>query len=317
MKKKILTFLVAICLIIPCIFGLAACKPKEKVATKTMTTSINPEITFMLDSKNNVTSISYGNSDAGRIFANVNFVGQDASSAIQIVIEQTAISGHIDLSGDTVTFEFSGEDIEKLKANVEAKTKEVFNQMGVAITVIINEVSAEVKHQTLVSTAKTLAPEMDSAEIENMSDEELIKLIDKKQQDYKDLAYDQINDLQKNLDQTILSIIENIHSAMKTLEAEIKKYGKSVPDSLKKEYNNYKKQLEDEINKFLDKRKEDIAAAKKLAEEHKDALIALYKQEVANAETLFKAHLEAAKTNGIITEEQYNYWIKLINRNKA
>ena len=317
MKKKILTFLVAICLIIPCIFGLAACKPKEKVATKTMTTSINPEITFMLDSKNNVTSISYGNSDAGRIFANVNFVGQDASSAIQIVIEQTAISGHIDLSGDTVTFEFSGEDIENLKANVEAKTKEVFKQMGVAITVIINEVSAEVKHQTLVSTAKTLAPEMDSAEIENMSDEELIKLIDKKQQDYKDLAYDQIIDLQKNLDQTILSIIENIRSAMETLEAEIKKYGKSVPDSLKKEYNNYKKQLEDEINKFLDERKEDIAAAKKLAEAHKDALIELYKQEVARAETLFKAHLEAAKTNGIITEEQYNYWIKLINRNKA
>lgn len=313
MKKKILTFLVAICLIIPCLFGLAACKPKEKVATKTMTTSINPEITFMLDSKNNVTSISYGNADAGRLFANVNFVGQDASTAIQIVIEKTAISGHIDLSGDTVTFEFSGEDIEKLKTDVEAKAKEVFKQMGVAITVI----SAEVKHQTLISTAKVLAPEMDSTEIENMSDEDLIKLIDKKQQDYKDLAYDQINDLQKNLDQAILNTIKTIRAEMEKLEAEMEKLGNLVSETIKQQYNNCKKQLEDEINKFLDERKENIAEAKKLAEVHKDALIALYKQEVSKAETLFKAHLEAAKENGIITEAQYNYWINLINSNKA
>lgn len=313
MKKKILTFLVAICLIIPCLFGLAACKPKEKVATKTMTTSINPEITFMLDSKNNVTSISYGNADAGRLFANVNFVGQDASTAIQIVIEKTAISGHIDLSGDTVTFEFSGEDIEKLKTDVEAKAKEVFKQMGVAITVI----SAEVKHQTLISTAKVLAPEMDSTEIENMSDEDLIKLIDKKQQDYKDLAYDQINDLQKNLDQAILNTIKTIRAEMEKLEAEMEKYGNLVSETIKQQYNNCKKQLEDEINKFLDERKENIAEAKKLAEAHKDALIALYKQEVEKTETIFKAHIEAAKANGIITEAQYNYWIKLINSNKA
>lgn len=317
MKKKILTFLVAICLIIPCLFGLAACKPKEKVATKTMTTSINPEITFMLDSKNNVTSISYGNADAGRLFANVNFVGQDASTAIQIVIEQTAISGHIDLSGDTVTFEFSGEDIEKLKTDVEAKAKEVFKQMGVAIIVTIKEVSAEVKHQTLISTAKVLAPEMDSTEIENMSDEDLIKLIDKKQQDYKDLAYDQINDLQKNLDQAILNTINAIRAEMEKLEAEMEKYGNLVSETIKQQYNNCKKQLEDEINKFLNERKEKIAEAKKLAEAHKDALIALYKQEVEKTETIFKAHLEAAKANGIITEAQYNYWIKLINSNKA
>lgn len=313
MKKKILTFLVAICLIIPCLFGLAACKPKEKVATKTMTTSINPEITFMLDSKNNVTSISYGNADAGRLFANVNFVGQDASTAIQIVIEKTAISGHIDLSGDTVTFEFSGEDIEKLKTDVEAKAKEVFKQMGVAITVI----SAEVKHQTLISTAKVLAPEMDSTEIENMSDEDLIKLIDKKQQDYKDLAYDQINDLQKNLDQAILNTINAIRAEMEKLEAEMEKLGNLVSETIKQQYNNCKKQLEDEIKKFLNERKEKIAEAKKLAEAHKDALIALYKQEVEKTETIFKAHLEAAKANGIITEAQYNYWINLINSNKA
>lgn len=313
MKKKILTFLVAICLIIPCLFGLAACKPKEKVATKTMTTSINPEITFMLDSKNNVTSISYGNADAGRLFANVNFVGQDASTAIQIVIEKTAISGHIDLSGDTVTFEFSGEDIEKLKTDVEAKAKEVFKQMGVAITVI----SAEVKHQTLISTAKVLAPEMDSTEIENMSDEDLIKLIDKKQQDYKDLAYDQINDLQKNLDQAILNTIKTIRAEMEKLEAEMEKLGNLVSETIKQQYNNCKKQLEDEINKFLNERKEKIAEAKKLAEAHKDALIALYKQEVEKTEAIFKAHLEAAKANGIITEAQYNYWINLINNNKA
>ena len=154
---------------------------------------------------------------------------------------------------------------------------------------------------------------MDSTEIENMSDEDLIKLIDKKQQDYKDLAYDQINDLQKNLDQAILNTINAIRAEMEKLEAEMEKYGETI----KQQYNNCKKQLEDEINKFLDERKEKIAEAEKLAEAHKDALIALYKQEVEKTETIFKAHLEAAKANGIITEAQYNYWINLINSNKA
>ena len=160
MKKKILTFLVAVCLIIPCMLGFVACKPKETTANKTMKTSINPEITFSLDANNKVTSISYGNSDAGTIFANVNFVGKDASYAIQIVIEQSAISGHINLSGDEITFEFTGEDIEELKNIAEAKAKEVFEKLGVKVKVKIDEVSAEVKHAALVGTAQVLAPEL-------------------------------------------------------------------------------------------------------------------------------------------------------------
>ena len=104
---------------------------------------------------------------------------------------------------------------------------------------------------------------------------------------------------------------------MEKLEAEMEKLGNLVSETIKQQYNNCKKQLEDEINKFLNERKEKIAEAKKLAEAHKDALIALYKQEVEKTETIFKAHLEAAKANGIITEAQYNYWIKLINSNKA
>lgn len=316
MKKKILTFLVAVCLIIPCILGFVACKPKETTANKTMKTSINPEITFSLDADNKVTSISYGNSDAGTIFANVNFVGKDASSVIQIVIEQSAISGHINLSGDEITFEFTGEDIEELKTIAEAKAKEVFENLGVKVMVKIDEVSAEAKHAALVGTAQVLAPELSKDAISKMTDAELIELIDKKQKDYKDLAFDQIDAIQSSFNKAILDAIDTIRLEMEKLEETMEKYGDYVSKEIKDEYAKCKKQLNDKINEFLKERKDDIAAAKKAMKEHKDALIETYKVEVANAEALLKTHLDTAKENGTISEEQYAYWTNLINNNK-
>ena len=316
MKKKILTFLVAVCLIIPCMFGFVACKPKETTANKTMKTSINPEITFSLDANNKVTSISYGNSDAGTIFANVNFVGKDASYAIQIVIEQSAISGHINLSGDEITFEFTGEDIEELKNIAEAKAKEVFEKLGVEVMVKINEVSAEVKHAALVGTAQVLAPELSKDAISKMTDAELIELIDKKQKDYKDLAFDQIDAIQSSFNRAILDAIDAIRLRMEELEETMKEYGDYVSKEIKDQYAKCKKQLNDKIDEFLKERKDEIAAAKKAMKEHKDALIETYKIEVANAEALLKTHLDTAKENGTISEEQYAYWTNLINNNK-
>ena len=316
MKKKILTFLVAVCLIIPCMLGFVACKPKETTANKTMKTSINPEITFSLDANNKVTSISYGNSDAGTIFANVNFVGKDASYAIQIVIEQSAISGHINLSGDEITFEFTGEDIEELKNIAEAKAKEVFEKLGVEVMVKINEVSAEVKHAALVGTAQVLAPELSKDAISKMTDAELIELIDKKQKDYKDLAFDQIDAIQSSFNRAILDAIEKIRLEMEKLEETMKEYGDYVSKEINDQYAKCKKQLNDKIDEFLKERKDKIATAKKAMKEHKDALIETYKIEVANAEALIKTHLDTAKENGTISEEQYAYWTNLINNNK-
>lgn len=316
MKKKILTFLVAVCLIIPCMLGFVACKPKETTANKTMKTSINPEITFSLDANNKVTSISYGNSDAGTIFANVNFIGKDASYAIQIVIEQSAISGHINLSGDEITFEFTGEDIEELKNIAEAKAKEVFEKLGVEVMVKINEVSAEVKHAALVGTAQVLAPELSKDAISKMTDAELIELIDKKQKDYKDLAFDQIDAIQSSFNRAILEAIDAIRLKMEELEETMKKCGDYVSKEIKDQYAKCKKQLNDKIDEFLKERKDKIATAKKAMKEHKDALIETYKIEVANAEVLLKTHLDTAKENGTISEEQYAYWTNLINNNK-
>lgn len=316
MKKKILSFLVAVCLIIPCMLGFVACKPKETTANKTMKTSINPEITFSLDADNKVTSISYGNSDAGTIFANVNFVGKDASYAIQIVIEQSAISGHINLSGDEITFEFTGEDIEELKNIAEAKAKEVFEKLGVKVMVKIDEVSAEVKHAALVGTAQVLAPELSKDAISKMTDAELIELIDKKQKDYKDLAFDQIDAIQSSFNRAILDAIDAIRLEMEKLEETMKEYGEYVSKEIKDQYAKCKKQLNDKIDEFLKERKDEIAAAKKAMKEHKDALIETYKIEVANAEALLKTHLDTAKENGTISEEQYAYWTNLINNNK-
>lgn len=316
MKKKILAFLLMICLIVPCAFGLVSCKKNEEPAVKTMTTSFNPEITFMLDKNNKITSVSYGNSDAGTVFANVNFVGKDASSAIQIVIEQSAISGHVTLSGEEVNFEFTGEDIKSLQEIAEQKTKEIFENLGVEVSIKISDASKSVKRSALIGTAQVLAPELGKNEISDMTDAELIELINKKQKDFKDLAFDQIDDVQNGFDKLVLSAIETLRSTIESLEATIEEYGDLIPAEIKKQYNDAKKQLQDKIDEFLNERKEDIKKAKKVAEDHKKALIATYKAEIATKEESFKEHLNTAKANGKISEEQFAYWTNLLERNK-
>lgn len=325
--KKFINYLLVLCLIVPCVFLLAGCKQND--AASEMTLSVNPEVSFILNANDKVLSVKYENADASMIYADVNFVGKDVDATIQLFIERAAISGHVDLAGDEVSIQINGKssaDVEALKTKAKAKVESVFENLGVAVEVNVANLSLEAQKEALKATAKVLAPEKSLKELDEMSNEELLQLINTKQKELKDLTYEQaqkVNDLYSSAKNTVLQAVESTREALEKIEAQLNEleqaYSGQIPEVIKTQINTLKaqmKQMQEEINakvnEFLDARKEDIKKAQKEYQALKEQLKTEFKTQVETSKQNVINHLTTSKNNGTITEEQYNYWVSLI-----
>lgn len=329
MKKRLFSLLAVICLIIPGILMFTGCKSGSE---KTMQVSVNPEVSFVVDAKNNIVSVSYENEDAGRIYANINFVGKDVDSALQLFIEQSAISGHVELNGDEVELSVNGsveKDIEELKQKAKQKIESVFNDLGVTVQVSVENLSETARKAALVTQASVLAPEKSYAELNAMNNEDLVELIKNKQKEYEGLAYNQISTIKtafSSAQNTILQLISSLRSSVESLEDTItsleESLGSLVEDNA--QFQQYKAQLEtkkteieQKINEFLQAKQAEINNAKAQYETKKQELVNAFKLEVSSAKSNFMSHLDLALENEEITQEQYNYWKNLVEANEA
>lgn len=316
MKKKIVSLLLAICLVVPCIFALTACG--KSTPENTMSMNINPNVEFVLDNNNKVVSVSYKNEDAGTIYADINFVGKDVDGAIQIFIEKAAISGHIKLNGDTVKIDVNGvsdDTVKKLQEKAEAKTKEVFNNLGVEVSVTLNEISAAARKEALVLTAKALVVDKTEEELRAMSEKELVQLINEKQKEYEGLMYDQIQIIEQTVNDLFGALIDAAREALNNAEKALD----AIPDALteakkaaQQAVADAKAKFEAEVKKFEDKKTELIAEAKKAIKEVKNQLIATYKTQVESFQTKLNSTIESMN----LTQAQKDYWNNLYNQYK-
>lgn len=326
--KKFVKYLLVLCLMVPFAFMFAGCG--EAKPANVMTMSVNPEVSFVLDANNNVVSVKYNNADAGMIYADVNFVGKDVDTTVQLFLERAAISGHIELTGDEVSIEINGEvnaNLDALKEQVEAKVKDVFQQMGVTVSVKMDNLSKEAQRTALETAAKALAPEYTETEISDMSNDELLKVINDKQKEYKDLAYEQVNQIQATLEKTVMSAVNSAKNLLNDAEEQLKQLEDSVKDltgaakdivdaqieSQKQLIAQCKETLDKAVKTLNEKKDELIAQAKAKYAEIKNQLIATYKAQVAEAKTAVLAHMEVELNAGRMTQEQYDYWKNLIN----
>ena len=333
MKKKLLSIVLALCLIIPCMLSLTACGGGN---LKTLDISVNPELSFVVNG-NKVVNVMFENDDAGTIYANVDFAGMNVESAIKVVIEKSVISGHFSLTGnEEVEIEVAGAvdaDVEKLKDLAKAKVEEVCNTLGVQVTVNAEALKAEARKAVLVEKAKLLAPEYSQAELEDMSEKQLLEIIKNKQNEFKGLVYSQIEEVKEAYNDTenaMLAQIENIRANLNEqldlLEAEearleqasemLKEQIQSLINSYKTQLNNFKTQLNSAIATYLNAKEQAINAAKAQYETLKTELVNAYKSEVQAANAGFVSYLDAKLANNDITQEQYDYWVNLANSNK-
>ncbi len=327
--KKFVKYLLVLCLMVPFAFMFAGCG--ESAPSNVMTMSVNPEISFVLDANNNVASVKFENADASMIYADINFVGKDVDTTVQLFIERAAISGHINLKGDEVSVEINGEvnaNLDALKNQVKAKVESVFSDLGVTVTVKMENLTKEAQRTALETTAKALAPEKTSTEIKEMSNADLLKLINDKQKEYEDLAYSQVTEIKATLEKTVMSAV---NTAKDLLEAAEKKLAESeerlenspslkqeiqpLIDTAKSNVAQCKTDLNNQIKILNDKKDELISKAKEKYTEIKNELISTYKDQVADAKTTVLAHLQTELDLGHITQDQYNYWKNLIDNN--
>lgn len=325
--KKFVKYLLVICLMVPFAFMFAGCG--EQAPSNIMSMSVNPEIQFALDANNNVLSVKFENNDASTLYADINFVGKDVDSTVQLFIERAAISGHIDLNGDEVTIEISGNaeaSVTALKEKVKAQVEKTFDDLGVEVQVAFGELTEKAQRTALETQAKILAPEKTNSEIEEMTNSELMKLINDKQKEYKDLAYSQVQAISQELEKTVMSAVNlaktAVESAEKILEG-LEEQVKDLPaleetlkpqiDEAKQGVAEAKKTLNTKVDAFLKAKDEAIQKAKAKYAEVKEQLVNTFKTQVTAAKTTVIAHLDTEKDLGHLTQEQYDYWVNLIN----
>lgn len=325
--KKFVKYLLVLCLMVPFAFMFAGCG--ETKPANVMTMSVNPEVSFVLDANNNVASVKYNNEDAGRIYADVNFVGKDVDATVQLFIERAVISGHIDLNREEVSVEINGNanaNLDALKEQVKTKVEDVFGELGVSVEVKMENLSKEAQRTALETSAKVLAPEKTDNEIKEMSNDELLKLINDKQKEYKDLAVDQVSQIKTTLEDGVAKVVttaketlEMAEKRLNELEEQIKGLSGELKNAMQKQINEArkylnecKKEVDKAVKQFNEKKDELIATAKQKYAEIKNQLIATYKQEVETAKTAVLAHMQVELDAGRMTQEQFDYWKDLI-----
>ena len=235
MKKLFKYFLLALA-VIPCAVVLAACGGKgDEACVKTMSMSVNPEVTFTIDENDKVVAVTYDNEDAGTIYANINFVGKDVNEAVDIFVEISAITGHIDFS-EINDFEItvngeSSKAIEEFKNKVLDQVNATCEELGVQVQ--LSFANAEEAVEDLVEKVKELAPQYSLAELEAMAEADidaLVELAKETQEKYAGLAYSQIDKVVGEFTNTdgikkhLLTAVESARTALNEAEANLNQY---------------------------------------------------------------------------------------------
>lgn len=314
--KSKLSFILVILMLVPVILALTACnsgeQKEESSSEKVLTLEMNPTVSFVVDNDNKITNVSLDNEDAGNIFVDVDFVGKDVDSAIQIFIENSAITGHVNTN---VTVKVGGSnsiDVTNLKNKVKAKVEETFSSLGIDANVELQDVSSE----DLINKIKYLAKDYTDSELKELSYEDLIKLYNERQSYYKGLAYSQVKEIETFLNSgTLDSAIDSARTALETAQKTIEGLPDIAKETAQEQLNLAKKNFDEAVKDYKDKWLAQVETAKAKYETVKADLITKYKEAVASTKTSFYKNLDEAKESGKITQEQYDYWKNLVEQN--
>ena len=186
----------------------------------------------------------------------------------------------------------------------------------------------------MVAKAKVFAPEKSAKELDEMTNEQLVAIINEKQQQLEGLAYSQVAAVKDQFSvakntilqtvQTLQATLETVQKELDDLNATLSKYGDLIPEAVKTQINSLQAQVKDlqqkittNVNNFLKEKEAEINKAKAKYAEIKAQLETEFKTQIKTAKGNVINHLETSKNNGTITEEQYNYWVNLINKQAA
>lgn len=214
MKKKFLSFMLAICLIIPCAFALVACgkTDNDDATAKVMNISLNPQLEFVLDKNDKVLSVNALNEDGNHIISlSLNedetkslFEGMTADEAVELFLENTEENGYI-VTGDEeeIKIEISGK-ADNLMKKVKEKANKFFTDNGLDISIITDKIEKD----DIVEEVKKCMKEYTETELETMTQEQLIELLKGSREETKNLLTQELKESYYNMRAEKINIAE-------------------------------------------------------------------------------------------------------------
>ena len=202
MKKKIFSFLTAICLLLPCAFTLTACK-KDDDTSKVMNINLNPEVEFVLNKENKVVSVNALDDDGNHIVslafnaetAKSAFEGLTAEEAAELFLDLAEQNGYL-ITGDEeeISIKISGE-ADKLLNKVKEKAQTFFNQNNLSVDIT----TGKVEKSEIIEQVKGCLKEYTDSQLNEMSQEELIELLKNSRKETADLFTQELKDAYYNM----------------------------------------------------------------------------------------------------------------------
>lgn len=301
--KRISACVIAFVMVVGASFALTGCG--KKAETKVMNLSVNPSIEFIVDEDDKVISVSATNEDGAYILQKyTEFTGMSAKDAALKFLELSEEYGFVvegSTDGETFTISVSGENAEELYNTVKNKISSKATELGVSIQNLV-----KVGKEELKSVVAECYKEYSSADLENLTEKELVKLIqdsreetknlfteDEKQAYYRERAQkvisakiDAINNYLEENNSIQNLIITPIVNAMNTIYSTLESTFNSINAQIEEMYTNASTGVNAKLDDYIELKKEYLAAV----EEYKQAV----ENSSANVETL-KQEMEALK----------------------
>ena len=188
--NRIICYVVAMIMLLCVAVLMFGCKNNDKDQTKVMNMSINPEVEFILDKDNKVVSVSAKNDEGNYIIAKATFEGMTAEEAAKLFVKVSNENGFVAEVGD-LKVEISGDQAQKLFDSVKSNVEVYLGEEGLNVSVTLEKID----RAELESLLKDCMQELESGEISNLTDEQIIAKIKEMRDQTKDLNTEKLKDM--------------------------------------------------------------------------------------------------------------------------
>lgn len=165
-------------------FFLFGCKktPKEESLSR-VTVDINPSIELLVDEENKVVSVTALNDDGNIIIVGEAIVGKSVEDAVALIINVSSdtgylVKGEVEASENEIKISVSGDEEaqKELYNKVKAQVEKVTSEENIAAVV---QKAEALEKEALEALVKQVEPELTDEELEAMTEQELLKVLEK------------------------------------------------------------------------------------------------------------------------------------------
>ncbi|MBO7219130.1 MAG: hypothetical protein J6V40_04055 [Clostridia bacterium] len=193
--KRIITIVCAVVMVMSCgiFFNACSCTPSE--AAKIMNLSLNPEIEFILDSKNKVVSVTAINDEGNYIISKVNFVGLTSNEAVEEFLKICSSTGYIlqeSSDNSTLKISISGETAEEMFNELKVEVDSYITGLEVAATV---EIGGVLDKEYIESVILNCMRECVATDFDNVDEADLILLLADLREETKNMLSQEVKEL--------------------------------------------------------------------------------------------------------------------------